>query len=244
MNQMRPQILMLTIACLSATPAWASAGLTSAGVDPNPTNNQPTEPTLAQVAPVTPQGTTGTTGTSATTVTPGVISATAGQNGAAASGATNGAANGAAVAPVIVAPPPPPDPATLPVSVIRPVNKAPSEPVGETATVRTDSAVSAQQPRAAKMSATPRAAATTTEATSSSPAPSPASLRTSAASVAPRADAAAHPASETAPEEPANTGSTGFIFYVGVGIAAIILLLSLGAFFRGGGGEAGKPRGM
>ena len=49
-----------------------------------------------------------------------------------------------------------------------------------------------------------------------------------------------HPASETTPEEPADAGSSGFIFYAGVGIAAIILLLSLGAFFRGGGSEPGK----
>ncbi|HEY2396041.1 MAG TPA: hypothetical protein VGH81_08720 [Rudaea sp.] len=240
---MRPQILMLTIACLAATPAWAGAGLTSAGVDPTSTNNQPAEPTLAQVAP---QGTQGTTGTSAATVTPGVNSATAAQGGAAVTGVGNGAANGAAVVPVIVTPPPPPDPATLPVSVIRPVSKAATDSLTDTATGRAgvDSSVSPLQPRAQKMPAAPRPGATTAGAPSSPPASSPASLRTSATAVAPRADAAVRPASETTPEEPANAGSSGFIFYSGVGIAAIILLLSLAAFFRGGGGEPGKPRSM
>jgi len=239
MNLMRPQILILTIACLATTPAWAGAGLTSAGVDPTPTNNQPAEPTLAQVAP---QGTQGTTGTSAATVTPGVATTVqAGTTSATGVAGTNGTPIGGAAPAVIVTPPPPPDPATLPVSVIRPVNKAATDPAAAVATARAGDDTSASpQARAQKMPLAPRAGATSPAAAPSSSSSSPASLRTSAATAPQRPEAAVHPASETTPEEPADAGSSGFIFYAGVGIAAIILLLSLGAFFRGGGSEPGK----
>ena len=237
---MRPQILILTIACLATTPAWAGAGLTSAGVDPTPTNNQPAEPTLAQVAP---QGTQGTTGTSAATVTPGVATTVqAGTTSATGVAGTNGTPIGGAAPAVIVTPPPPPDPATLPVSVIRPVNKAATDPAAAVATARAgdDTSASPPQARAQKMPLAPRAGATSPAAAPSPPSSSPASLRTSVATAPQRPEAAVHPASETTPEEPADAGSSGFIFYAGVGIAAIILLLSLGAFFRGGGSEPGK----
>jgi hypothetical protein len=242
MNRMRPQILILTIACLATTPAWAGAGLTSAGVDPTPTNNQPAEPTLAQVAP---QGTQGTTGTPAGTVTPGVApTVQAGTTSTTGAAGTNATPIGGAAPAVIVAPPPPPDPATLPVSVIRPVNKAAPDPAAAAATARAgdDTSASPQQALAHKMPLAPRPGATTPAAPPSLPSSSPASLHTSAATATSRPDATVRPASETAPEEPADASSSGFIFYAGVGIAAIILLLSLGAFFRGGGSEPGKQR--
>lgn len=239
---MRPQILILTIACLATTPAWAAAGLTSAGVDPTPTNNQPAEPTLAQVAP---QGTQGTTGTSAGTVTPGVApTVQPGTTSATGVAGANGTPIGGAAPAVIVTPPPPPDPATLPVSVIRPVNKAATDPAAAAATARAgdDTAASPQQTRTQKLPLAPRPGATTPATPPSPASSSPASLRTPAATAAPRPDATVRPASDTAPEAPADASSSGFIFYAGVGIAAIILLLSLGAFFRGGGSEPGKQR--
>ncbi len=241
---MRLQIFVLTIGCLGTAPAWAGAGLTSAGVDPTPANNQQSEPTLAQVAP---QGTQGTTGTVTGTVPAGVTPVTAAQAGTASiAGAAvpNGATGGAAAAaPVVVAPPPPPDPATLPVSVIRPVNKTGSAtPASVDAAASADgAAASLQQARVAKAPLTDRPSAAATSASPPPAASAPTGLRPT---VAPRADAAVRTAPETPTDEPADASASGFIFYAGVGIAATILLLSLAAFFRGGGGEAGKPRSM
>jgi len=242
---MRLQILMLTIACLTAAPAWAGAGLTSAGVDPTPANNQQGEPTLAQVAPQGTQGTT--TGTVAGTITPGVASAATTPGGAASVAGvagTNGAAGGVAVVPVAVVPPPPPDPATLPVSVIRPVNKAGgATTTGADAPTSGDSATtSLQQTRAAKAPSTSPPGVAMTSALPA-PSSSPAASRP-AAGLAPRTDVAARAAPESSTDQPADASASGFIFYVGVGIAATILLLSLAAFFRGGGAEVGKPRSM
>jgi hypothetical protein len=239
--EMRLQILTLTIGCLGAASALAGTGLTSAGIDPTPTNNQQDEPTLAQVAPV--QGTTGTN--AAGTVTPGASSGTAVQSGtiaAAGTAAGGNPANVAVVVPVVtkvVTPPPPPDPATLPVSVIRPINKTGTD--SPAATVAPDPATtSAQQPRVSQPSTTPaRPPATTASST-----PLPATgTRPPPAGTSARPDAAVRTAAET-PAEDAAASSSGFIFYTGIGIAATILLLSLAAFFRGGGEDSAKPRSM
>jgi hypothetical protein len=240
---MRLQILTLTIACLGAAPVWAGAGLTSAGVDPTPANNQQDEPTLAQVAPT--QGTTGTNaaGTSAAgTVVPG--SGTAAPQAGTVSGpggTASGASSGAATAPVkalVATPPPPPDPATLPVSVIRPLNKpATDAPAAADASAPADTAVSPQQARVAS----PSVAAARPSATLPAQSMASGGLRAGATSTPPPA---ARAPAETAAEGPADASSSGFIFYTGIGIAAMILLLSLAAFFRGGGAESGKPGSM
>jgi hypothetical protein len=246
---MRLQILTLTITCLAAAPVWAGAGLTSAGVDPTPTNNQQDEPTLAQVAPT--QGTSGTTaaGTSAAgTVVPGTPSGTAAQAGTVTGpgGPAAGTSTGSAAAPaktLVATPPPPPDPATLPVSVIRPLNKdatnAPA-PTAADASAPVDTAVSPQQARVPTPSATPARPVATPPAQSITAG----GLRAAATSPSPHADAATHNPVETPADEPADTSSSGFIFYTGVGIAATILLLSFAAFFRGGGAETGKSGSM
>jgi LPXTG-motif cell wall-anchored protein len=52
---------------------------------------------------------------------------------------------------------------------------------------------------------------------------------------------AARPAPDAAPEAAPDTGSSGFIFYTGVGIATVVLLLSLAAFVRSRDAEAGRP---
>jgi hypothetical protein len=66
-------------------------------------------------------------------------------------------------------------------------------------------------------------------------------LRAAATSPSPHADAATHTPAEMPADQPADASSSGFIFYTGIGIAAIILLLSFAAFFRGGGAETGNP---
>jgi len=244
---MRLKILTLTIACLAAAPVWAGAGLTSAGVDPTPTNNQQDEPTLAQVAPT--QGTSGTAaaGTNAAgTVVPGTASGTAAQAGTVTGpgGTASGASTGGTTAPsktLVTTPPPPPDPATLPVSVIRPLNKdATNAPAAADAPSPADTAVSQQQARVPTPSATPARPVATPPAQSM---PS-GGLRAAATSPSPRGDAATHTPAETPADEPADASSSGFIFYTGVGIAAAILLLSFAAFFRSGGAETGKPGSM
>ena len=236
---MRLQILTLTIGCLGAASTLASTGLTSAGIEPTPTSTQQDEPTLAQVAPV--QGTTGTS--AAGTVTPGTSSGTAAQSGTIAAAGTAAGANAAAPAPVttrVVVALPPPDPATLPVSVIRPINKTGTD--SPAATDGPDPAtVSAQQPRVPPPSTTPARP----PPTSASSTPLPATgVRPPPAGTSARPDAAVRTAAETPVEDAADASSSGFIFYTGIGIAATILLLSLAAFFRGGGVDSAKPRSM
>jgi len=244
---MRLKILTLTIACLAAAPVWAGAGLTSAGADPTPNNNQQDEPTLAQVAPT--QGTTGTTaaGTSAAgNVVPGTASGTAAQAGTVTGpgGTAAGASTGSAAAPaklLVATPPPPPDPATLPVSVIRPLNKdATNAPAAADDSASVDTAVSPQQVRVPTPSATP-AKPVAMPPVHSMPS---GGLRAAATSPSSHADAATHTPAEMPADEPADASSSSFIFYAGIGIAAAILLLSFAAFFRGGGAETGKPDSM
>jgi len=229
-DEMRLRILTLAIGCLAAAPLWASTGLTSAGVDPNRQNNAQDEPTLAQVAPVQGSNASATASTSGSAAANGAANPNiAGSQGNAAAGN----AAGKPAVPAIVVPPPPPDPATLPVSVIRPVNKPAAD---STSTIRTastpDSATSATSVRDTRReaaAASPRGPATTPASTS--PSPSPLS-RTNAAAAA-RSDAASRPAPEAQQEETADGSSSGVIFYSGIGIAGAILLLSIGAFMRG-----------
>jgi hypothetical protein len=237
---MKLKILTLTIACLAAGPVWAGAGLTSAGADPTPTNNQQDEPTLAQVAPTPASSGTTAAGTSAAgTVAPGTTAqaGTATAPGGTAAGTSTGGTTAPAKT-LVATPPPPPDPATLPVSVIRPLNKDATSAPAADASAAVDTAVSPQQVRVPTPSATPAKPVATPPAQSM---PS-GGLRASA--VSPHADAAIHTPAETPADEPADTSSSGFIFYTGVGIATTILLLSFAAFFRGGGAETGKPGSM
>jgi hypothetical protein len=222
--EMRLQILTLTIACLAAAPVWAGAGLTSAGVVPTPTNNQQDEPTLAQVAPTQgPSGTTAAGTNAAGTVVPGTASGTAAQAGTVAGpgGTASGAATGGATAPartLVATPPPPPDPATLPVSVMRPLNKAAAD-----ASAPVDAAVSPQQVRVPTPSATPAKPVATTPARSM---PSGAACGRDRRPILTRRRAPVEMR-----HEPADASSSGLI-YTGVGIAATILLLYLLLFPR------------
>jgi hypothetical protein len=54
-----------------------------------------------------------------------------------------------------------------------------------------------------------------------------------------RADSVPHARPEAPPVEEADASSGGFIFYTGLGIAGVILLLSVGAFMRGRTDESG-----
>ena len=129
---MNSRILLLALCCALTPSAWAGAGLTSAGVDSTPVNNNSqNEPTLAQVAPVANQGQPGTVSAGANAAAPNPVAAgAAGANGPiAANAAADGSKTPAAtVAVAPTPPPPPPDPSTLPVSVIRPVNKSADNP--------------------------------------------------------------------------------------------------------------------
>ena len=236
---MRSRILLLA-ACCSLTPsAWAGAGLTSAGVDPTAgNNNAQNEPTLAQVAPTANQGQSGTANAAANNAVPNSV--VAGANGA---NAANGAADGsrAAAAPVAVVPtppPPPPDPSTLPVSVIKPLNKsaenAPPPRADAESTVTTTAKprhVAADMP--AQPAAAPVRAPTPAPTRIQQPAPA---ARTEPRSAVDSAAAATAPAAATA-----DGSANGFVFYTGMGIAGIILALSFAGYMRAGN-DSGRPR--
>ncbi len=241
---MNSRILLLAASCALMPSAWAGAGLTSAGVDPTVgNNNAQQEPTLAQVAPVANPGQPGTAnaGVNAAVPTP-VVAGAAGANGAQAA---NGAADGSkpASTPVVVVPvppPPPPDPSTLPVSVIKPVNKsadnAPPKADAES-TVTTMPKPARNVPTDAP--AEPKPAPVR--------APAPASARVQQPAAAPtRAEPARNPVDATAanatPTSATADGSAnGLVFYTGMGIAGIILALSFVGFMRSGN-DSGRPR--
>jgi hypothetical protein len=225
-KQMIWRLAFLVLFGLAAQAAWAHAGLTSAGVDPNANNPQPEEPTLAQVAPVD--------GTNA--AANGVNSAAAGVNPGTVgvAGAPTGVAgNAAAAAPVVssraVAPPPPPDPATLPVSVIRPISK-PSGAADEAETGGVSS-MHAVNPGPARPHAPTSAVPKPPVASPTAPPLRPMPLPTT-----PRVDSTTRALAEKPerpePEAVADTASSSFIFYSGSGLAGTILLLSAGAFMR------------
>lgn len=237
------RIIAVATCCALAARAWGNAGLTSAGVDPTVGNNAAqNEPTLAQVAPVANQGQPGANaGTSAGVVLPATG---AGAQGAAAANAqhpANGAAPDAsktaatAAAAAPAPPPPPPDPSTLPVSVIRPLNKAPeSAPPPPADTV---------SPVASKTKPTRQPPANAPAEPKATPAPPrvtpPAPVRTDTARST--ADTAAKP-SAAATSATADGSENGYVFYTGVGIAAIILALSFFGFMRAGNSDSGRPR--
>ncbi len=237
------RILLLAI-CFSLTPsAWAGATLTSAGVDPTVgNNNAQQEPTLAQVAPMSNQGQPGGTANAAanTGVPNPVVAGVAGASGTnAATGADGSKPAAATVAVAPAPPPPPPDPSTLPVSVIKPLNKS-----AENAPPRADadSAVTTMtrptRPVATDAPAEPKPAQVRapTPASARIQQPAPAA-RTEAARAGPDAAAAATtPTSATA-----DGSSNGFVFYTGMAVAGIILALSFFGFMRAGN-DSGRPR--
>jgi hypothetical protein len=237
-TRMKLRLLALALGCTGVALAWANAGLTSAGVN-QPENNPQDEPTLAQVAPI--QNAAGNGQAATPGGVPGTNSSGAGQpGGGAGSGASSAEAvnRAPAATPAPAPPPPPPDPSKLPVSVIRPVNKAPSEPLAETAT---PAPVQSMPPphRAETRSAAPHGS----EASAPPAVPTPAPPLRRAGTAPARTEDAPRPIAEpTATEGAADTGSSGFIFYTGIGTAAAILLLSLAAFFRGGSEEGTKSR--
>ena len=102
-----------------------------------------------------------------------------------------------------------------------PVNPPPPQPASNS-----DSAPNPQKPSPA--------------ATKAPPAATPRLVSSAGAA---RADAAARITPEAAPEEPADGGSSAFIFYTGVGIAAVLLLLSVAAFMRSGSDD-NPPRSL
>jgi hypothetical protein len=224
--------------------AWAGAGLTSAGVDPTVgNNNAQDEPTLAQVAPTANQSGIVSSGPNAAVPT-SAVAGTAGAAGANGPQAANAAADGskpaAAVAVAPAPPPPPPDPSTLPVSVIRPVNKS-----GETATPKSDDESAAttmaskpgrRVPADTPAEPTPVPARAPTPALARAPQPAPA-----ARAEPPRTAVNAAPASTTPTSATADGSANGFVFYTGMGIAGIILALSFFGFMRAGN-DSGRPR--
>jgi len=238
---MRTKFLLYCF-CFVAMPAWASAGLTSAGVVPT-TNTNTDEPTLSQVAPVQ-NGTSGTTASAipgtiaggAPVVVPGAANGAAGTANAAGGNAANGGAATTATT-AVVAPPPPPDPATLPVSVIRPLNHAAGD---QAPGPNASSAANGDEPPAPRERRPP-----------ASPTPAPASRSpvnaapmTAASRISPppgRSDSALRTAAEPATEDAVDTGSGNYIFYSGVGLAGVILLLSIGSFLRSRSEESGVP---
>ena len=229
--------------CFVATPAWASAGLTSAGVDPT-ANTTPEEPTLAQVAPVQ----SGTPGTVASAI-PGTIAGGApvaapavngaagtAVNAAAAGNAANGGTGTTATA-AVVTPPPPPDPSTLPVSVIHPLNHAAGD---QAAVPGSPNAASAEEPTAPRERRPP---APPTAVPASRP-PVSAALTTPANRISmARSEPAPRAAAETPAPDTVDTSSGNYVFYTGSGLAGVILLLSIGSFLRSRSEESGAaPR--
>jgi hypothetical protein len=225
-KQMILRLAFLVLFGFAAQAAWAHAGLTSAGVDPNANNPQPDEPTIAQVAPVDASNAAANGVNSAAA---GVNPGTAGVAGAPAGVAGNAAATAPVVSSRAVAPPPPPDPATLPVSVIRPLGK----PSGATDEAETGgvSSMHAANPGQARPHAPTQAVPKPPVAV---PAPPPA--RTLPLPATPRVDGTTRALGEKPerpePEAVADTASSSFIFYSGSGLAGAILLLSVGAFMR------------
>jgi len=238
-----PRILLLAACCCLMPSAWAGVGLTSAGADPTAGNNNgQEEPTLAQVAPTANQGQSGSANAAANSAAPNPV--VAGVAGASGPNAANGAADGAKTAAATVAvapapPPPPPDPSTLPVSVIKPLNKS-----AENATPKADadSAVTsltkptrqvATDMPAGPMPA-PVRAPTPTSTRTQQPAPA---ARTEPARAAADASAAVTPPTSATADGSAN----GFVFYTGTGLAGIILALSFFGYMRAGN-DTGRPR--
>jgi hypothetical protein len=240
---MKTNFLLLCL-CFVATPIWASAGLTSAGVDPN-TNTTQNDPTLAQVAPVQ----NGTVGTTASAV-PGTIAGGApvavpgaanGAAGTVANGAAGNAANGNAATTAttaVVQPPPPADPSTLPVSVIHPLNHAAGDPAAAvnpaTVTTSTDETVTPRERRPPAPAAVP-ASRPFVNASPTTPANR---INAAQSRAEPARTAADAPAEETV-----DTSSGSYVFYTGTGLAGVILLLSIGSFLRSRNEESGAaPR--
>lgn len=236
------RIIVLATCCALAARAWAGAGLTSAGVDPTVGNNAQAEPTLAQVAPVTNQQGQPGGGTSAGVVLPATGAGGAAQaGGAAGQRAASGAAGDASkpATPVVVAPappPPPPDPSTLPVSVIRPLNKTPESappPAAESVSTSTASKTKpTRQPLASEPAEPVAARPPPPRVVQAAPARAD---TTRAAGDTPATPAAANSAT-------ADGSANGYVFYTGVGIAGIILALSFAGFMRAGNSESGRPR--
>jgi hypothetical protein len=235
------RILLLAASCALTPSAWAGAGLTSAGVDPTAGNNNvPQEPTLAQVAPVATQGQPGaaSAGSNSPVLNPGVAGANAAQT---ATGAADGAKT--AAAPVVVVPtppPPPPDPSTLPVSVIKPLNKtaesAPPKADAESTVTTMAKPARSVSPNAAAESVPAQVRAPTTPVPARVQQPAPAARAEPARSSVDAAATNAAPNSATA-----DGSANGFVFYTGAGIAAIILALSFAGFMRAGK-DSGRPR--
>jgi hypothetical protein len=229
---MKLQRLMPLLIGLAALDCQASAGLTGAGIAPQQQPAGQGEPTLAQVAPVAGTNAGAPVVSIAGNPVPGTPTVASG--GAANAPGTNAPAPAAATKPVT--PPPPPDPATLPVSVIRPVNKAATDttstapPAATSAPPAIDTAPATPQAPAGRE---PRAAPANgaKAATGSTNLPVPTSRV--AASSPPRPEPAPRAVPETPPQEPADASSSGFIFYTGAAIAAVVLMLSFGAFMRG-----------
>jgi len=235
------RILLLAACCALAPSAWAGAGLTSAGVDPNAgNNNAQDEPTLAQVAPTANQTGVVSAGANASAANP----AAAGAAGANAPNAANSAAGESKTPapPAVVAPappPPPPDPSTLPVSVIRPLNKSGEDsppPRADAVSAVTATAKTARHPPS-------DGAAEPMPAQTRAPAPAPAHIPQAAPTRPETARTAVDvAAATTAPTSATADGSAnGFVFYTGMGLAGIILALSFFGYMRAGN-DAGRPR--
>jgi len=240
---MSSRILLLAAFFASMPSVWAGTGLTSAGVDNGAGNNVQDEPTLAQVAPVANQGQAAVgAGQNAAVPNPGVAG-TAGASGTNAAGTAADGSKGAA-APVVVAPappPPPPDPSTLPVSVIRPVNK-PAESAAPKAETESVVTTTLKPPRHVPTEASSEPMPAQVRA----PPPAPArAQQPPAARAGPAGPARTAPDIATAntvpPSATADGSANGLVFYTGMGLAGIILALSFVGYMRAGN-DLGRPR--
>lgn len=237
---MSSRILLLVACCAFMPSAWAGAGLTSAGVDTSGNNNAQNEPTLAQVAPVANQGQPGTISAGANAAAPNPATAAGAQAGAGGPHAATGAADGSkpAVATVVAPapPPPPPDPSTLPVSVIRPLNKAAENAAPKADAVSTVTAAAQPIRHPPAEGPTEAAAAPPPPAPARAPQPPPPRVEPTARTAGDVAAAITTPTSATA-----DGSANGYVFYTGMGIAGIILALSFVGYMRAGN-DSGRPR--
>jgi hypothetical protein len=233
-------LVMLELGCAASATALAGAGLTSAGVDQ--TQNVPQqEPTLAQVEPMAPGAATQTQSTQTTATATNAINAggVAGVVNANNAQETSQEVPRAAAAAAVVVPPPPPDPATLPVSVLHPLNKAgmPQVDAATPDSVSTQTSTARPVTQSGNPPATRRSLAATarTPVATSRAVPST-SMRLEPTRVAAPAGTAPIAESGTAAESEGSSGST--IFYSGIGITGLILAISFGLFRRASKAEA------
>jgi hypothetical protein len=122
----------------------------------------------------------------------------------------------------------------LPVSVIRPLNKAADNAPPKADSLSTTTATAPAKPTRHALSEEPIEAVPPPPTPSRAPQPAPA--RTEPARTPVDVAAAA-----TTPSATADGSANGYVFYTGMGIAGIILALSFVGYMRAGN-DSGRPR--